>query len=228
MMEFIAVVVVIYLLVDIRFSLKNEKQIKYGNSVVMDSSALIDGRIVDVAKSGFMQRKVIIPKVVLQELQLLADGRDAHKRERARVGLDVVVELQQLKAVKVVIDDYKKGSKELTDNLILQLAKNRGAALCTTDFNLNKVATVEGVSVLNVNELAQVMRPKLIPGEYIEVKIIQKGEGVGQGVGYLEDGTMVVIDNSSRMKGKVVKAQVERMIQTKAGKMIFAKVSTKT
>ena len=109
--------------------------------------------------------------------------------------------------------------------MILQLALRRNASLCTTDFNLNKVAVVEGVSVLNVNELAQVLRPKMLPGETIEVKIIQKGETAGQGVGYLEDGTMVVVDGAGKLKNKVVTAKVERMIQTKAGKMIFALLS---
>ncbi len=222
MLEAIAALIVIYLLFDIRHKVSNS-QPKSLKTTIMDSSALIDGRIVDVAKSGFIPQRILIPKVVLQELQLLADGRDTHKRERARVGLDVVIELQHLKGLRVIIDEYMKNSTEKTDEILIQLAKERGAMLCTTDFNLNKVATAEGIVVLNVNELAQVMRPKLLPGETIEVKIIQKGEGVGQGVGYLDDGTMAVIDGASKMQGKMVTAQVERMIQTKAGKMIFAK-----
>ena len=224
-LNLLIVAVVLYALVDIRKIVKQDRQPKFGKSVVMDTSTLIDGRILDVVKAGFLQQKIIVPKIVLRELQLLADGRDTHKRERARQGLDVVSELQQLKNSNVEIDSYGFSKSELTDDLILQLALRRNASLCTTDFNLNKVAVVEGVSVLNVNELAQVLRPKMLPGETIEVKIIQKGETAGQGVGYLEDGTMVVVDGAGKLKNKVVTAKVERMIQTKAGKMIFALLS---
>jgi uncharacterized protein YacL len=221
-LDILITAVVLYTLVDIRKIVKQDRQPKFGKSVVMDTSTLIDGRILDVVKSGFLQQKIIVPKIVLRELQLLADGRDAHKRERARLGLDVVTELQQLKTTNVEIDDYGFSKSQLTDDLILQLAVKRNASLCTTDFNLNKVAVVEGVSVLNVNELAQVLRPKMLPGETVEVKIIQKGESASQGVGYLDDGTMVVVDGAGRLKNKTVHAKVERMIQTKAGKMIFA------
>lgn len=218
----LTVIVILYLILDTRKIVTQDKQPKFGKSVVMDTSSLIDGRILDVVKAGFLQQKIIVPNIVLRELQLLADGRDAHKRERARLGLDVVSELQQLKTTNVEIDNFGFADSQLTDELILQLAIKRNASLCTTDFNLNKVAIVEGVSVLNVNELAQVLRPKMLPGEKIEVKIIQKGEGQGQGVGYFDDGTMVVVDGAGRLKNKVVSAKVERMIQTKAGKMIFA------
>lgn len=221
-LNILIVSVVLYVLVDIRKIVKQDRQPKFGKSVVMDTSALIDGRILDVVKAGFLQQKIIIPKIVLRELQLLADGRDSHKRERARQGLDVVTEIQQLKNSNVEIDSFGFSKSQLTDDLILQLAVKRNASLCTTDFNLNKVAVVEGVSVLNVNELAQVLRPKMLPGEAVEVKIIQKGESAGQGVGYLDDGTMVVVDGAGRFKNKLVHAKVERMIQTKAGKMIFA------
>ncbi len=218
----IIVVTILYLLIDIKLSMSKYKQPKFKKSVVMDSSALIDGRVVDVVKAGFLHDNIIIPKIILRELQLLADGRDAHKRERARLGLDVVNELKQLKSTTVIIDNYKYNSDQLTDELLLRLSKKRGASLCTTDFNLNKVAIAEGVEVLNVNELAQVMRPQILPGETIQLKIIQKGEAIGQGVGYLDDGTMAVVDGALKHRGKIVTAKVERMIQTKAGKMIFA------
>ena len=158
-------------------------------------------------------------------MQLIADGRDGHKRERARLGLDVVAELQQLKSVQVSIDNYKEKSSALTDDLLIKLAKSRNSSLCTTDFNLNKVAVAEGLQVLNVNELAQVLRPKILPSETIEVKIIQKGESHMQGVGYFDDGTMVVVDGASKLLGNTVTATVDRMIQTKAGKMVFAKIN---
>ncbi|MCA9328265.1 hypothetical protein KC959_00695 [Candidatus Saccharibacteria bacterium] len=218
-------VVILYVLIDLKKA--KPSSAKTAHSVVMDTSALIDGRVVDVVKSGFLQRKIIVPKVVLRELQLLADGRDPHKRERARLGLDMVKELQSVKGVTVAVDSYRQNSTQATDEILIQLAKSRKAVLCTTDFNLNKVADSEGITVLNVNELAQVMRPKILPGELIEVKVIQKGEGRGQGVGYLEDGTMVVIENTTpKMRNTKVSASVERMIQTKAGKMVFARFET--
>ena len=207
-------------------TIRNKKPRTLNTAVVMDTSALIDGRVLDIAKVGFLQSRIIVPKIVLRELQLLADGRDAHKRERARLGLDVVAELQQLKPISVIIDDFKEESSALTDDLLIKLAKRRRAYLCTTDFNLNKVAVAEGVKVLNVNELAQVLRPKVLPSEEVEVKIIQKGETHMQGVGYLDDGTMVVVDGAVRKTGKTVTATVDRMIQTKAGKMIFAKLKS--
>ncbi len=202
-----------------------ESKITDTQTVVMDTSALIDGRVVEVIKSGFLSGNFIVTKRVLNELQLLADGKDSHKRERARYGLDVVAELQTMKSINVSIDDFMVQDDIPTDESLLLLAKKRRAMLFTTDFNLNKVASVEGVKVLNVNELAQSLRPRALPGEVIEIKIIQKGEGKGQGVGYLDDGTMTVVDNASRMKGKTIKATVDRMIQTKAGKMVFATYS---
>jgi uncharacterized protein YacL len=213
---------VVYLLIDIRKSLNKSPQKSKNSSVVIDTSALIDGRITEVARAGFLTGNIIIAKKVLDELQLLADGRDAHKRERARYGLDVVDELKNQKDTNVIIDDIKINSDLSTDEFILQLALKRKARLCTTDFNLNKVASLEGIKVLNVNELAQSLRPKVLPGEVVEVKIIQDGESKNQGVGYLDDGTMVVVDNAIRMRHKTITATVDRMIQTKAGKMCFA------
>ncbi len=214
--------VVLFLLVDIRRRQGLREGGSTNPSIVMDTSALIDGRVVEIIKAGFLVGNIIVSKKVLDELQLLADGRDSHKRERARYGLDVINELQKLKNTAVDIDNYMANSDVATDECILRLAKKHNARLCTTDYNLNKVASVEGVNVLNVNELAQALRPKALPGESVEVKIIQKGESKTQGVGYLDDGTMVVVDNAGKMKNKKVKATVERMIQTKAGKMVFA------
>lgn len=224
MIEVLVAVAVLYLLFDIRSKLSDASPKSNSNSsVVMDTSALIDGRVLDVATSGFLSGNIIVPKTVLNELQLLADGRDGHKRERARYGLEIAEELKHIKGVQVIIDEsYVNDSSVNTDEGVLKLAKSRNARMCTTDYNLNKVATVEGVTVLNINELAQSIRSKFLPGEDIEVKIIQKGESKGQGVGYLEDGTMAVVDNAFRMKNKHVIATVDRMIQTKAGKMVFA------
>jgi uncharacterized protein YacL len=217
--------VLIFLMYDTRKKVGSNRPSRKKGSVVLDTSALIDGRIVDVFRCGFMaDSDIIIPKVVLRELQLLADGRDAHKRERARAGLEAAGELQEEFAERCVLDSFGFGTKEKTDELLLQITANRNARLCTTDYNLNQVAIVEKIAVLNVNELAQVMRPKILPGETITVKILQKGESPGQGVGYLEDGTMAVVDNTTpKMKNTFVVAKVERMIQTKAGKMVFAR-----
>lgn len=224
MTEGLVALLVIYLLYDIRSKLLNHPGIlrKSNQSIVMDTSALIDRRIVDVVRVGFANNTIIVPKRVLDELQLLADGKDTLRRERARVGLDAVSELQQIQDVQVVIDEYLVKSSETTDEVVLKTAKARRARLCTTDYNLNKVAKVEGVTVMNVNELAQVMRPDVLPGEEISVKIIQKGDAKAQGVGYLGNGTMVVVEAAFKKQGKTVVAIVDRTIQTKAGKMIFA------
>ena len=221
----VAVCLLCYLTYDLRKKSILPRPSKKNGSVVFDTSALIDGRIADVLRCGFLaESTLIIPKVVLRELQLLADGRDTHKRERARAGLEVAGILQQEFSDRCVIDATGFGTTEKTDELLLQIAREKRAQLCTTDFNLNQVARVEKIAVINVNELAQVMRPKILPGEAITVKIIQKGEAPGQGIGYLEDGTMAVIDNTTtRMKNTMVTATVERMIQTKAGKMVFAR-----
>ncbi len=191
-------------------------------SVVVDTSALIDGRIVDVAAAGFIPGKLLVPRFVVAELQLLADGGDAHKRERARFGLDVISRLQTELPDKVDITakDYKNIST--TDDKLVQFASDQGAYLCTVDFNLNKVAVVRGVSVLNLNELAQAVRPVALPGEKQRVKIVQKGSSKDQGVGYLDDGTMVVVSGAGRLIGKTIDVSVTRMLQTEAGKMMFA------
>lgn len=189
--------------------------------IVMDTCALIDGRIIELAQSGFVPEVLIVPDFVLHELQMLADGADAHKRERARYGLDVVKELQGMPDIEVVID-HTQHERQPNDDKLVVLAKRMNAALYTTDFNLNKLADIKGVKVLNVNELAQNLRPVALPGERKTVKILQKGSNPKQGVGYLEDGTMVVVDNAARMVDKTVEIEISRTHQTVAGKMLFA------
>lgn len=197
------------------------------NKVILDSCALIDGRILELTKSGFTSGEIIIPQFVLKELQMLADGNDSHKRERARFGLDVAKDLQSINTVKVSISREQFSETRQTDDKLVLLAKKLSAELYTTDYNLNKVAAVEGVKVLNVNELALSMRPLVLPGEAKKVKIIQKGSGRGQGVGYMEDGTMVVVDNAQKLIGKTIEVEINRYHQTDAGKMIFAKLISK-
>jgi uncharacterized protein YacL len=192
--------------------------------IILDSCALIDGRVVEIVRSGFIADLLLIPQFVLNELQLLADGSDAHKRERARFGLDVARELQELAPGRVSIDRDMILAVPTTDDKLLILTKKRKAQLYTTDYNLAKVAAVEGVPVLNVNELAQSLRPVTLPGETLSIKIIQKGTNRDQGVGYLDDGTMIVVDGASKLVGRTVPVTVSRMHQTVAGKMVFGQV----
>jgi uncharacterized protein YacL len=188
--------------------------------LVLDTCALIDGRIIELSKSGFVPDQLIVPDFVLHELQMLADGADAHKRERARFGLDVVRELQDIKNSEVIID-RSITERQPNDDKLVALALRLNAPLYTTDYNLNKLADIKGVTVLNVNELAQNLRPVALPGEHKLVKILQKGSNPKQGVGYLEDGTMVVVDGAARHIGKNVEVEVTRTHQTVAGKMLF-------
>lgn len=208
-------------------SQKNESMVQlFGKrrKIILDSCALIDGRIVEIASNGFIADELIIPQFILNELQLLADGNDSHKRERARFGLDIAHQLQDSSPNKVTIDRTVLPNTVATDDKLVLLAKRLRAQLYTTDYNLGKVAAVEGVHVLNVNELAQSLRPVTLPGETLQIKIIQKGSNRDQGVGYLEDGTMIVVDGGARHVGKVMPVTVTRMHQTVAGKMVFGQV----
>ena len=194
--------------------------------VILDSCALIDGRITEIVRAGFVAEELVIPQFVLNELQLLADGNDSHKRERARYGLDIAHELQDSAPMRVTIDRTVFPEAPATDDKLVLLAKRLRAQLYTTDYNLSKVAAVEGVQVLNVNELAHSLRPITLPGETLTIKILQKGSNRDQGVGYLDDGTMIVIEGAARLVGREVPVTVTRMHQTVAGKMVFGQVRT--
>jgi len=195
--------------------------------IILDSCALIDGRITAITDAGFGAEELIVPQFIIHELQMLADGRDSHKRERARFGLDVAAQLQNNELLSVTIDQTRFDDIKATDDKLVALAKKLNARLYTTDFNLNKVAALSSVQVLNVNELAQSLRPEILPGEIKQIKLIQKGQGRDQAVGYLDDGTMVVVDKAHRLIGKTVTIAVERMHQTVAGKMVFAHLKNK-
>lgn len=199
---------------------------KQGRPVFIDTSVLIDGRIISVAKSGFMTDTLVIPRSVIGELQFLADNADHEKRARARHGLDIVTELQAIPNVTVEI--FQDGSKatEGVDERLLKLAKEHAGAICTIDYNLNKVAVVEGITVLNINELAQTLRMAYLPGEKMLLELVQKGQDSHQGVGYLSDGTMVVVENAVKLIGKTVEIEFIRSLQTAAGKMMFARLVT--
>jgi uncharacterized protein YacL len=192
--------------------------------IILDSCALIDGRVVEVVNSGFVADELVIPQFILNELQLLADGNDSHKRERARFGLDIAHQLQDASPTPVVIDRTVFTEAKATDDKLILLARRTRAVLCTTDYNLGKVAAVEGIHVLNINELAQGLRPVALPGETLKIKIIQKGSNRDQGVGYLDDGTMIVVDGAARHINKVMPVTVTRMHQTVAGKMVFGQI----
>jgi uncharacterized protein YacL len=190
--------------------------------VLLDTSVIIDGRILDIAKTGFVDMPLVILSSVLRELQLVADSADAMRRRRGRRGLDVLTEMQKEPSITLeVVDDDATPSTEIDAHLV-RTAKRRGWAIMTNDFNLNRIAHLEGVGVLNLNELAQAMRPVAIPGEEIMVTVAREGKEPGQGVGSLDDGTMVVIQNGRRLINQTISAVVTSVIQTSAGRMIFA------
>jgi uncharacterized protein YacL len=227
MLDIIQTFAIALLAVAVIYKIKPVKVAKSGaKATVLDSCALIDGRIVELVRAGFISNNLIVPEFIVAELQLLADGSDSHKRERARFGLEVVRQLQAEPGVNLTINKIKI-DEPTTDDKLVTLAKKIQADLYTTDFNLNQVANIKGVRVLNINELSQAMRPVALPGEGFEVKIIQGGSNKDQGVGYMEDGTMVVVDNAKRDIGKTIKVNITRTHQTVAGKMLFAeKVTT--
>ncbi|HMS30809.1 MAG TPA: hypothetical protein PJ984_00240 [Candidatus Saccharibacteria bacterium] len=200
------------------------KSIRRQKSVLLDTSAIMDGRIVEVVKSGFVPEQLIIPRFVIAEMQLLADKADHLKRERARFGLQVVQDLQNSRYTDVVISGEDIKSETGVDEKLVKLAVKRGALLFTTDYNLLKVAEIEGVRVLNINELAQNLRASNIPGEQAEIKIVGKGQEKTQGIGYLEDGTLVVVEKAASHQGKNLKVEFTRNLQTTAGRMMFAKM----
>lgn len=192
--------------------------------VFVDTSVLIDGRIIAIAESGFLTRPLYIPRSVVGELQFLADNADADKRSRARHGLDIINQLQSIPLIKTVIFADGVKADEGVDNRLLTLAKKHQGALCTIDYNLNKVALVEGIEVLNVNELAKTLRMAYLPGERTRIELSQKGNDQHQAVGHLEDGTMVVVEHAYKHIGSVVEIEFIRSLQTAAGKMMFAKL----
>jgi uncharacterized protein YacL len=190
---------------------------------ILDTSAIIDGRICDIAESGFLEGKLIVPQFVLHELQAIADSSDTAKRNRGRRGLDIVQRLQKLPRVSLEISNEDVPAVREVDLKLIELAKARSAKIITNDFNLNKLAQVQGVEVLNINELANALKPVVLPGEAMRVFILKEGKEYNQGVAYLDDGTMVVVDNARRLISKTVDITVTSVLQTTAGKMIFGR-----
>ncbi|MGE5205017.1 MAG: PIN/TRAM domain-containing protein [Chlamydiota bacterium] len=190
---------------------------------ILDTSVIIDGRIADIAETGFLDGVIVIPQFVLRELQLVADSADSLKRNRGRRGLDILQRLQKVASlnIQIVEDDFPTVRE--VDMKLIELAKVYEGKIITNDFNLNKVAQLQGVEVLNINELANSLKPIVLPGEIMRVFILKEGKEYNQGVAYLDDGTMVVVDNARKMIGKNVDISVTSVLQTTAGKMIFGK-----
>jgi uncharacterized protein YacL len=190
---------------------------------ILDTSVIIDGRICDICEAGFIEGALIVPQFVLRELQLVADSSDALKRNRGRRGLDILQRIQKMSSVQVqiVADDFPQVRS--VDLKLIELAKAYEGKIITNDFNLNKVAQLQGIAVLNVNELANALRPVVLPGESMRVFIFKEGKEYNQGVAYLDDGTMVVVDNAKKMMSKTIDISVTSVLQTTAGRMIFGR-----
>lgn len=190
---------------------------------ILDTSVIIDGRIADLCNTSFVEGSLIVPQFILKELQLVADSSDGIKRQRGRRGLEVLDHLQKSAQANVVITEVDFPDVRDVDSKLIELAKHMDAKIVTNDFNLNKVAQLQGIQVLNINELANALKPVVLPGESIQVFILKEGKEKDQGIAYLDDGTMVVVDNSRKMIGQTVAVTVTSVLQTTVGKMIFAR-----
>ena len=190
---------------------------------ILDTSVIIDGRIADICETGFVDGILIIPQFVLRELQQVADSADSLKRNRGRRGLDILQRIQKMAGLTVQIVETDYPNIREVDLKLIELAKQTEAKIVTNDFNLNKVAQLQGVEVLNINELANSLKPVVLPGETMKVFILKEGKEYNQGVAYLDDGTMVVVDNARKMIGKTIDTSVTSVLQTTAGKMIFGR-----
>ncbi|HWH76605.1 MAG TPA: TRAM domain-containing protein, partial [Candidatus Binatus sp.] len=195
---------------------------------VLDTSVIIDGRIADVAETGFLTGTLVIPQFILRELQQVADSPDSSKRQRGRRGLDMLNRLQNNASLDIQIVETDFPTVREVDLKLIELGKQMDAVIITNDFNLNKVAQLRGVNVLNINELANALKPVVLPGEAMRVFILKEGKEYNQGVAYLDDGTMVVVDNARRLIGKNADIAVTSVLQTTAGKMIFGRIWDET
>lgn len=198
----------------------------YSTPKILDTSAIIDGRILDVAQTGFLEGTIVLPRFILAELQGVADSTDPLRRTRGRRGLSVVTELQKIEALSIEIPEttLKELERDKVDEALVVLARQINGKVVTTDYNLNQIAQIEGVSVLNVNDLANSLKPMLLPGENVEIDIIRVGKENHQGVGYLDDGTMLVVEDGYKRIGERVKVTVTSMLQTSAGRMVFGRI----
>lgn len=200
--------------------------IAVNHPLILDTSAIIDGRILDIARTNFLSGTVLVPTFVLTELQQVADSADYLKRTRGRRGFEIIDELKKVKGLRIEIWD-KDGQGKNVDEKILKLAKNLNGRIITTDFNLNRLASVSNILVLNINELSNAVRTIAVPGERLKVKVVHLGKDAKQGVGYLPDGTMIVVEDGADLVGKDIETEVARLIQVAAGRMIFVKPANK-
>ena len=190
---------------------------------VLDTSVIIDGRVADVCETGFLEGTLIVPQFVLRELQQIADSSDVLKRNRGKRGFDVLQRLQRMAKVTVRIHDQDFPQIREVDRKLIELAKTLGGKVVTNDYNLNKVAELSGVPVLNINELSSAIKPVVLPGELMHLHVLKEGKEAGQGVAYLDDGTMVVVDHGKKYIGQMLDVTVTSVLQTTAGRMIFAR-----
>ena len=193
---------------------------------VLDTSVIIDGRIADVCDTGFIEGTLMVPRFVLDELQYIADSSDSLKRSRGRRGLDILNRMQKMAGITIEIGEQDFPKIKGVDAKLVALARKTNAKILTNDFNLNKVAELQGIKILNVNELANALKPVVLPGETMTVKIIKEGKETGQGVAYLDDGTMIIVDNAQKYQGSVVDVLVTSVLQTTAGRMIFSEMKS--
>ncbi|MDK1021675.1 MAG: PIN domain-containing protein, partial [Candidatus Hydrogenedentes bacterium] len=201
------------------------QKLEFGNPKIVDTSVIIDGRIQDIVESGFIEGTLVVPRFILRELQHVADSADVLRRTKGRRGLDILKAMQENpgKVEVEIIDDDPEEIREV-DGKLVALARKYKAKILTTDYNLNKVAQIEGIGVLNVNDLANALKPTALPDENLEVKIVKEGKEADQGVGYLDDGTMIVVDGGRNYVGRRVSVVVTSVLQTAAGRMIFTKL----
>ncbi|MEW6170715.1 MAG: PIN domain-containing protein [Candidatus Omnitrophota bacterium] len=192
--------------------------------LVLDTSAIIDGRFTDICKTRFLENKLIVPRFVLKELQKIADSSDPLKRQRGRRGLEILHTIQKDSSLTILINEEDFPEVNEVDAKLVKLAKLLEAKLLTVDFNLNRIATLQGVKVLNVNELANAIKPVVFPGEEMEIRLVKEGKEYNQAIGYLDDGTMVVVEDGRKFMGQLIKVGVSSVLQTQAGRMIFTKV----
>lgn len=199
----------------------------YSDNKLLDTSVIIDGRIGDILKTGFLEGFIIVPKFVIGELQTLADSADSLKRGKGRRGLDLLHEIQMESPERVFVDDTDYLELEGVDAKLVKLAQQKQWIIVTNDFNLNKVAEIQGIDVLNINDLANAVKQVVVPGESINVFLLREGKEAGQAIAYFDDGTMIVVDNGRRFIGSSVLAEVTSVLQTSAGRMVFAKVANR-
>ena len=202
-----------------------ERELKGGRPMVLDSSALIDGRIADIIETHVIDAQLVVPQFILQEIQDIADSHDKVRRTRGRRGLDILKKLQQDPKVEVKVLETDPAKGKSVDQRLIESCKSFNGRLVTNDLNLNKLATIQGIQVVNLNDVANALKPRFIPGEAVRIKVIKEGEGYNQGVGYLDDGTMVIVEAGSKEIGNEVDTVVTSVLQNSAGRMLFTRLA---